>query len=351
MKQTSSRLAFSIILVTLVLALPSPIPALPLDDEAFIRVAEKVGPSVVTISGRVAKEFNSTSSKLFEGTKSGSGFIIDDKGYIITNRHVVQGMRDIAVKLADGREFEASLVNIHPTMDTALIKIKNPPANLIPAKLGDSSILRVGQWVAAIGAPFGFANTLTKGIISALDRPAELFTSAEGGTLPSHTFIQHDAAVNPGNSGGPLVNLQNEVIGINTLIASPEKGNVGLSFAIPINAVKDALPKLRSASKPSVGWIGAKTQKLDQDLRTQLKLPAGADGLVVSSIEKGGPAHAAGLKELDVILEVEKEKYSDPLLFEQFVQNQDTNKELTLQVLRKGKGLTIKIKIANEKSR
>lgn len=349
MKRTSLQLALSFFLITSVLTLPSAVLPAPLDDEAFIKVAEKVGPSVVTISGRIAKEFNSTSSKLFEGTASGSGFIIDDKGYIITNRHVVQGMRDIAVKLADGREFEASLVNIHPTMDTALIKIKNPPSDLVPAKLGDSSSLRVGQWVAAIGAPFGFANTLTKGIISALNRPAELFANVEGGTLPSYNFIQHDAAVNPGNSGGPLVNLQDEVIGINTLIASPQKGSVGLSFAIPINAVKDALPKLRSAKKASVGWIGAKTQKLDQDLRAQLKIPASIEGLIVSSVEKRGPAHTAGLKELDVILEVEKEKYSDPLLFEQFVQNQDTNKELALQVLRKGKILTIKVKVAVQK--
>ncbi|MFY9461857.1 MAG: trypsin-like peptidase domain-containing protein, partial [Candidatus Sungiibacteriota bacterium] len=326
MKRIASRLAFSMFLVILMLALPPASPAAPLDDEAFVRVAEKVGPSVVTISVRISGEFTSRSQKLFEES-NGSGFIIDEAGYIVTNRHVVNGATSLAVKLADGREFEATLINIHPTMDTALIKIKNPPADLVPAKLGDSAKLKVGQWVAAIGAPFGFANTLTKGIISALDRPAEIFIEKDE-TSPSHTFIQHDAAVNPGNSGGPLVNLQGEVIGINTLIASPERGNVGLSFAIPINAVKDALPKLKSATKTAVGWLGFKTQKLDEDLRAQLKIAKDQDGLVVTMLEKTGPADKAGIKVLDLILEVEKDKFSDPLAFEQFVQNQDAGKEL-----------------------
>lgn len=349
MKRTTLWLISCALMSILMLVTPPASFAAPLDDEAFVKVAEKVGPSVVTISARIAKKFNSASSKLFEGTSSGSGFVINGEGYIITNRHVIQSAKDLNVKLADGREFEALLINVHPIMDTALLKIKNPPAGLVIAKLGDSSRLKVGQWIAAIGAPFGFANTLTKGIISALDRPAEIFASVEEKGVPSHTFIQHDASVNPGNSGGPLVNLQSEVIGINTLIASSGEGNVGLSFAIPINAVKDALPKLKSAKKTSVGWIGVKTQKLDEDLRAQLKTPTGANGLIVSSVEKGGPAYAAGLKELDLIVEVEKEKFSDPLEFEQFIQNQDAGKELTLVVLRKGKTITIKVKITIQK--
>lgn len=342
-------LALSVFMITFILTPMQAVYAAPLDDEAFVRVAEKVGPSVATLLVRTVEKFNSTSSKIFKETQSGSGFIIDNNGYIVTNRHVVNKAKDIAVKLADGREFEAMLMNVHPTMDVALIKIKNPPADLVMATLGDSNKLKVGQWVAAIGAPFGFANTLTKGIISALDRPAEIFT-AKGKTPPPHTFIQTDASINTGNSGGPLVNLHGEVIGMNTLIISPgQAGNVGVSFAIPINAVKNAILKLKSAKKNSVGWLGMKIQKLDQDLRIQLKIPASLDGLVVSSIEKDGPAQKAGLKELDIIVEVEKEKFSDPLALEQFIQNQDSGKELELQVLRKGKIIIVRPKISEQK--
>jgi len=179
---------------------------------------------------------------------------------------------------------------------------------------------------------------------------SELFTNDEKGGLPSHTFIQHDAAVNPGNSGGPLVNLQGEVIGINTLIVSPGRtGSIGLSFAIPINAIKDAIPKLKSAAKTTIGWLGLKTQKLDGDMRSQLKIPNGIDGLVITMLEKAGPADLASAKVLDLILEIEKEKFYDPLEFEQFVQNQNANKELTLTVWRKGKTLTLKIRVERQK--
>ena len=348
MKRIASRLAYYVILVILALASPPASFAAPLDDEAFVKVAEKVGPSVVTISARISKEFTSRSQKLFEEA-TGSGFIVDTEGYVVTNRHVVNGAKTLSVKLADGREFEAVLVNIHPTMDVALVKIKNPPADLAPATLGDSAKLKVGQWVAAIGAPFGFANTLTKGIISALDRPAELFMSDDKAP-PSHTFIQTDASINPGNSGGPLANLKGEVIGINTLIISPGRGgNVGLSFTIPINAVADVLPKLKSATKASVGWIGLKAQKLDEDLRSQLKIPQSQNGLVITMLEKAGPADKAGVKVLDLILEVETQKFSDPLALEQFVQNQEAGKELTLAIWRKGKTLTLKIKVEKQK--
>ena len=349
MKRITSRLAFFVFIAAFLLALPLAAASAPLDEDAFVHVAQIVGPSVVTITTQVSKEFSARTKKLFEKS-IGSGFIIDEAGYIITNRHVVNGANNLAVKLADGRGFEAALVNIHPTTDMALIKIKNPPADLSPAKFGDSAKLKVGQWIAAIGAPFGFANTLTKGIVSTLNRPAELFTNDEKGGLPSHTFIQHDAAVNPGNSGGPLVNLQGEVIGINTLIVSPGRtGSIGLSFAIPINAIKDAIPKLKSAAKTTIGWLGLKTQKLDGDMRSQLKIPNGIDGLVITMLEKAGPADLASAKVLDLILEIEKEKFYDPLEFEQFVQNQNANKELTLTVWRKGKTLTLKIRVERQK--
>jgi len=328
--------------------LASPLPSFgaPLDTDAFIRVAEKVGPSVVSIM--VRHEGGDPLSKTPKRDSFGSGFLIDQKGTILTNRHVVEGAGHIRITLADGREFDGQKQASHPTTDVALITLKDPPGDLIPAILGDSRQLRVGQWVAAIGTPFGLRNTLTKGIVSALDRLPENFFSAE--TIPPHSFIQTDASINPGNSGGPLANLNSEVIGLNVLIVSPLGVNIGLGFSIPIDTVKELLPLLLGAPPKTVdvGWIGITTQKLDEELRISLDIPKGLRGLLITQVTKGGPAQNAGIKETDVILNVGDQSFSDPLRLEQFFQRQQEGQGIVIEIWRKRKTLQITVVVAKK---
>src|SRR5690606_7914493 len=187
---------------------------------------------------------------------SGSGFIIEEDGYILTNRHVVDGADRIIVRLSDRRELEATLVGQDPRSDLALLKVE--AEDLPTVKIGSSDKLKVGEWVLAIGAPFGFDSSVTAGIVS-----------AKGRSLPSENyvpFIQTDVAINPGNSGGPLFNLDGEVVGINSQIISRNGGYMGLSFAIPIDMAMDVVAQLKDGGKVSRGWLGVLIQPVDRDL-------------------------------------------------------------------------------------
>jgi serine protease Do len=221
----------------------------------------------------------------------GSGFIISPDGYILTNAHVVTGTSEVKVKLTDRREFDAKIVGTDPRTDVALIKID---ANHLPTlRIGDPSTVKVGQWVVAMGSPFGFENSVTAGIVSAKSR-----------TLPDDSyvpFIQTDAAINPGNSGGPLFNLNGEVIGINSQIYSQTGGYMGLSFAIPIDVAMHVEDQLRRYGKVAHGRLGITIQEVDQNLAESfgLKKPEGA---LVSAVEQGSPAARAGVKPGDIIL-------------------------------------------------
>jgi serine protease Do len=223
----------------------------------------------------------------------GSGFIISEDGYVLTNAHVVEGATEVTVKLTDGREFKAKIVGTDRRSDIATLKIE--ATGLPAAKIGNPANVRVGDWVAAIGSPFGFENSVTAGIVSAKSR-----------SLPDSSyvpFIQTDVAVNPGNSGGPLFNMKGEVIGINSQIYSRTGGYMGLSFAIPIDVAMNVKEDLVRYGKVTRGRLGVTIQNVDQALAQSfgLKKPVGA---IVSSVEKGGPADQAGLKSGDVILEV-----------------------------------------------
>jgi serine protease Do len=232
----------------------------------------------------------------------GSGFIISDDGYILTNAHVVAEFDDVNVRLADSkREFKAKVIGIDKRSDVALLKVE--AQGLPTAKLGDSSRLEPGDWVAAIGSPFGFANTITAGIISAKGRslPDEMYVP----------FIQTDVAVNPGNSGGPLLNLQGEVIGVNSLIYSGTGGYMGLSFAIPIEVALEVSKQLRSQGKVTRGRIGIAMQPMTKELARSFRLDE-ATGAIITNIEAGGPADAAGARVGDVVLEWNGEKIDDP---------------------------------------
>lgn len=224
----------------------------------------------------------------------GSGFIVSPDGLILTNAHVVRDASEVTVKLTDKREFKAKVIGTDPQTDVALLKID--AGNLLTVALGDSNGVRVGEWVVAIGSPYGFENSVTAGIVSAKGR-----SLPDGSYVP---FIQTDAAVNPGNSGGPLFNLKGEVVGINSQIYSRTGGYQGLSFAIPINVAVKVKDQLVQYGKVTRGRIGVAIQEVNQSLAESfgLKKPAGA---LVSSVEKGSPAAKAGVQPGDVILKID----------------------------------------------
>ena len=220
----------------------------------------------------------------------GSGFIVDKEGYILTNNHVVEGADDIRVTLLDGRSYDAEVKGRDPKTDIALIRIK--PENGLPvATLGDSDALLVGEWVVAIGNPFGFGHTVTAGVVSAKDRTI--------GAGPYDAFIQTDASINPGNSGGPLFNARGEVVGINSAIVSSGQG---IGFAIPINMARSIMEQLREKGSVTRGWLGVQIQALTPELRESLSLSA-EGGALVAGVIKGDPAEKAGLKAGDVVVE------------------------------------------------
>lgn len=243
-------------------------------------------------------DFGGGKERIPEQRGTGSGFIISADGLIMTNAHVVEGADQILVRLTDKREFQGKVLGTDKQTDIAIVKIE--AKDLPVLKIGDSSKLKVGQWVAAIGSPFGLDNTVTAGIVSALSR-----------NLPSDQyvpFIQTDVAVNPGNSGGPLFNMQGEVVGINSQIFSTSGGFMGLSFAIPIDLAMQVKDQLVENGSVTRGYVGVYIQELSQELADTfgLKTPQGA---LVTKVEKGSPAEKAGLKEGDVITSFNGKKF------------------------------------------
>ena len=264
----------------------------------------------------------------FRTRSLGSGFIVDKEGYILTNNHVIEGAEDIKIKLYNGRTFDAKVVGRDPKSDIALLKI-NPRGESLPvAKLGDSDRLRVGDWVIAIGNPFGLEHTVTAGIVSAKGRVI--------GMGPFDDFIQTDASINPGNSGGPLFNLQGEVVGINTAIVA---GGQGIGFAIPINLAKNLLPQLKKG-KVTHGFLGVYIQDLTPELakRFGLKEPKGA---LVSDIMPNSPAAKAGLKKGDVIIRFNDKEVSDSLTLRRLVASTPPRQRVKIEIIRRGKNYII----------
>jgi serine protease Do len=257
----------------------------------------------------------------------GSGFIISGDGYILTNAHVVADFDDVTVKLADSkREFKAKVIGVDKRTDVALIKVD--ASDLPTVTLGNSAQLEPGQWVAAIGSPFGFANTITAGIVSATGR-----------SLPDETyvpFIQTDVAVNPGNSGGPLINLKGEVIGINSLIYSRTGGYMGVSFAIPIEVALDVAKQLHASGKVTRGRLGVGVQPVTKELAQSFKLDS-ATGAVVTSVEAGSPAAKAGIKVGDIILSYQGKPIDEPSVLPRLVAATKPGENAQLEVWRGGK--------------
>ena len=331
----------------------------------FVALAKKLKPLVVNISttqvseGRGSREFSSPFGdedpfndfwrRFFGGPAPrgpqrqrslGSGFIIDGDGSILTNNHVVENAQKIVVKLAaDDQEYEAKVIGRDPKTDIAVIKI-NAKTNLPAATFGDSDRLEVGEWVVAIGNPFGLDSTVTSGIVSAKGRHI--------GQGPYDNFIQTDASINPGNSGGPLINLRGEVIGINTAIFSRTGGNMGIGFAIPINLAKEVLPQLRGKGKVTRGFLGVLIQKVTPEIAESLGMDKG-NGALVANVTKDGPADKAGVKVGDVIIEFDGKEVKDSSDLPIIVARTPVDRRARMKVLRDKKEITLTVSVGELK--
>ena len=265
----------------------------------------------------------------------GSGFVISSDGYILTNNHVVDDANQIKIKLSDGKEYDAKVVGRDPKTDLALLKAEGV-SGLQSLQLGDSDSLKVGNWVVAIGSPFGLEQTVTAGIVSAKGRVI--------GSGPYDNFIQTDASINPGNSGGPLLNTEGEVIGINTAIFSQSGGNVGIGFAIPVNMAKEIVPQLKDKGHVTRGWLGVGIQKVTPELAKSFALKE-EKGALVSQVAKGGPADKGGIETGDVIVEFDGNKVSDSNELPRMVAPLPVGKTVSVKVLRGGNVVDREVKI------
>lgn len=272
-------------------------------------------------------------SQDFKQQSLGSGFIIDKKGYIVTNNHVVENADEIIVKLADGKEFDAELVGRDPNTDLALIKIKGS-SDLVKLPMGDSDGLDVGSWVVAIGSPFGLEQTVTAGIVSAKGRVI--------GAGPYDNFIQTDASINPGNSGGPLLNMKGEVVGINTAIIA---NGQGIGFAIPINLAQGIVDQLKDHGSVTRGWLGVGIQDLTPDLADYYGLKD-KKGVLVSQVFKGDPAEEAGIKPNDIIVSVDGQPVNTGRELSSKIAGLEVGKSTKITVIRDGKQKTLSAKLA-----
>ncbi len=269
------------------------------------------------------------------GVGSGSGFILSQDGYVVTNAHVVDGAAAITVALPDRRQYDATLVGADKRTDLALLKVK--ATGLPVLELGDSSALNVGQWVLAIGSPFGFEYTATQGIVSALSR-----------SLPDENyvpFIQTDVAVNPGNSGGPLFNVEGEVIGVNSQIFSRSGGYMGLSFAIPSDVVKTVVSQLKDTGYVSRGWLGVMIQNVDKSLAESFGLDR-PQGALVARVTENSPAEKAGFKSGDVILSFDGQSIGQSSHLPPLVGVTPVGQPVEVNVMRNGESVTLTVTIA-----
>ncbi|MCA8864819.1 DegQ family serine endoprotease [Vreelandella sp. F11] len=266
----------------------------------------------------------------------GSGFVISEDGYVMTNAHVVQDADEILVRLNDRRELSAEVIGSDPQTDVALLKID--ASDLPTLTLGDSDELKVGEWVAAIGSPFGFDHSVTAGIVSAINR-----------TLPRDAyvpFIQTDVAINPGNSGGPLFNLDGEVVGINSQIFTRSGGFMGVSFAIPINVAMDVADQLREGGRVNRGWLGVMIQPVSDDLAESFGMES-AIGALIADLDPEGPAAQGGLQAGDVILEVNGEEVERSSSLPRLIGKGAPGTEVELTLMRDGEELTESVELGS----
>jgi serine protease Do len=266
-------------------------------------------------------------------TSLGSGFVIDSAGYIVTNNHVIAEADEITIRFHDDTELKATIVGRDEKTDLALLKVE--PKEPLPAlNWGDSDDLRIGDWVMAIGNPFGLGGTVTAGIVSARSRDIN--------AGPYDDFIQTDASINKGNSGGPLFNLDGEVIGINTAIFSQSGGSVGIGFAIPSVLAQNIIGQIREFGRPRRGWLGVRIQNVDEELAEALRLPE-AKGALVANVTPGGPAEKAGIKQGDVVLKFDGRDVTEMRSLPRMVAETPINKDVEVIVSRQGKEMSFQV--------
>jgi serine protease Do len=326
--------------------------ALPIPSGSFAQVAESVAPAVVNIntvtrvSGRTPVEefFGDEFVKRFFGEAPdrqqvqrslGSGVIVDASGIVLTNAHVVERATEIEVATADGKKHKAKVMGVDRKTDLAVLKLQGG-GPYAAANLGDSDRVRVGDWVLAIGSPFGLQQTVTAGIISAKGRSI--------GQGPYDDFLQTDAAINPGNSGGPLVNMSGEVVGINSAILSRTGGNVGIGFSIPVNMAKRIYSELAAKGKVTRGWLGVSIQPLTPDLAKGFGLKE-PNGVLISDVVQDSPAAVAGVTSGDIIIEFDKKKVDSPQELQKAVASTQPGRAVPLKVWRDKGEKTLEIKI------
>ena len=330
-------------------------------SQAFVKVVKDVGPAVVSLDvtltqkeevygnegndfffgppdmfGQPNTPFGTPKSKPktreYNTMASGSGFIVSSDGYILTNNHMVEGAKRIRVKMMDKREFDAKVIGTDKMTEVAVIKID---AKDLPfARLGDSDKLEVGEWVLAIGNPFQFSNTVTSGIVSAKGRHMGLTFYED--------YIQTDAAINRGNSGGPLVNLDGEVVGINTAIWSSTGEYAGIGFAIPINMAKTVMDQLVKTGEVTRAWLGVEMQALTPDLAKSMGVSS-SEGSLVTKVVSSSPAEKAGIKQGDIITAIDGEPMSDSGNLQKKISNSKVGSQVTVTVMRDGSARDIKV--------
>jgi serine protease Do len=333
-------------------AAPAPAAALPgasLGLDTFRDIARRYNPGVVNINTTAVLSRRRTPDPFFEFfgiepgpqrqrvTNLGSGFVVDKDGYILTNRHVIDEADKIDVTFPGGKSYKAKLVGKDSRTDVALLKIE-PQSPLTVLALGDSASAEVGEWVMAIGSPFGYGNSVTVGVVSYVGRPIDLASRST-----AIDMIQTDAAINPGNSGGPLLNTRGEVIGINTLIATEGiRQSAGVGFAVPINTARDILPQLREKGKVVRGWLGVTVGALTEDLARTYKI-AEAKGAVVNEVFSGSPADKAGLQPEDVITAADDRPVEDHSALTRYISSRTPGTTVRLRVIRSGGEKTVSV--------
>lgn len=315
-----------VLLIEVVSARPAP--------GGFSELVERLSPAVVNISAR-----GGSSAK--DARSLGSGFVIDAAGLIVTNNHVIDGASEILVAFQDGKRLAAAVAGRDPKSDLALLRVvsKRP----LPAlSFGDSDKAKAGDWVLAIGNPFGLGGSVSAGIISARNRQldAELYDD----------FIQTDAAINRGNSGGPLFDMAGQVVGVNSTLLSPSGGSVGIGFAIPSNTVKTIVAQLRQYGHVRRGWIGANVEDLDEEVAAKLSLPR-AQGALVGHVTNGGPAALAGLKAGDVVVRIDGADVVDSRAMQRLVVEAQIGRTLNLGLIRKARALVVPVRVARRQER
>ncbi len=337
---------------------PSETSPMAMDMPSFADLVEDVMPAVVNISTTQIIEGRSRSTPDFgpfeeffgerfpfppleqgprEAQALGSGFMISADGYIVTNNHVIEGADEITVITQDAKEMKAKLIGTDPQTDIAVLKVEGKDLPFV--KFGGSEDARVGDWVIAIGNPFGFGGTVTKGIISARGRDI--------GSSPYDDYIQTDAPINRGNSGGPLFNLKGEVIGVNTAIISPTGGSIGIGFAVPSLIVQDIVTQIQKDGSVKRAWLGVQIQGVDEALAQNLGLKEAKGALVADLIE--GPAEAAGVKQGDVIIKVNGQDVADSRQLTRLIAASPVGETAVITVMRDGKELDIDVELTERK--